>query len=55
MLQGIFPAKEKCYQVETQSIIHNLQKKKKKVLKMVNVCGRYAFFLFFLIYLKYIV
>lgn len=30
MLQGIFPAKEKHYQVETQSIIHTLQKKKKK-------------------------
>lgn len=56
MLQAIFPAKEKHYQVETQSIIHTLQKKKKKLLKMVNICGRYntPFFSFFLIYLKYI-
>ena len=29
MLQGIFPAKEKHYQIETQSIIHILPKKKK--------------------------
>ena len=49
MLQGIFPAKEKRYQIETESIIHILPKKKKKVLKMVNICGRYntPFFFFF--------
>ena len=39
MLQGIFPAKEKRYQIETESIIHILQKKKKKKKSAEN--GKY--------------